>query len=89
MKKNLGAAPLVFPQPVLIIATYDENEKANSALNIFCQFCQPVHIILFNISKYSYYHCSRACLHYSDAHHRNVHVHDGNSVHLDCNLTVR
>lgn len=30
MKKNLGAAPLLFPQPVLIIATYDENEKANA-----------------------------------------------------------
>lgn len=25
MKKNLGAAPMMFPQPVLIIATYDEN----------------------------------------------------------------
>lgn len=30
MKKNLGVAPLVFPQPVLIIATYDENKKANT-----------------------------------------------------------
>ena len=30
MKKNLGAAPLLFPQPVLIIATYDENGKANA-----------------------------------------------------------
>ena len=30
MKKNLGVAPLVFPQPVLIIATYDENKKANA-----------------------------------------------------------
>ena len=26
MKKNLGAAPMMFPQPVLIIATYEENE---------------------------------------------------------------
>jgi len=25
MKKNLGAAPMIFPQPVLILATYDEN----------------------------------------------------------------
>lgn len=30
MKKNLGAAPMLFPQPVLIIATYDENGKANA-----------------------------------------------------------
>lgn len=30
MKKNLGAAPMMFPQPVLIIATYDENGKANA-----------------------------------------------------------
>lgn len=30
MKKNLGAAPMLFPQPVLIIATYDEDGKANA-----------------------------------------------------------
>ena len=30
MKKNLGARPYIFPQPVLIIATYDENGKANA-----------------------------------------------------------
>ena len=30
MKKNLGSAPMMFPQPVLIIATYDENGKANA-----------------------------------------------------------
>ena len=30
MKKNLGAAPMIFPQPVLILATYDENGKANA-----------------------------------------------------------
>lgn len=35
MKKNLGAAPLLFPQSVLIIVTYDENEKANFFLSIF------------------------------------------------------
>lgn len=28
MKRNLGSAPMMFPQPVLIIATYDENRKA-------------------------------------------------------------
>ena len=30
MRKNLGAKPYVFPQPVLIIGTYDENGKANA-----------------------------------------------------------
>ena len=30
MKKNLGAAPMMFPQPVLIIATYDEDGRANA-----------------------------------------------------------
>lgn len=30
MKKNLGSAPMMFPQPVLIIATYDEDGKANA-----------------------------------------------------------
>lgn len=30
MKKNLGVAPMLFPQPVLIIATYDEDGKANA-----------------------------------------------------------
>ena len=30
MKKNLGAAPMMFPQPVLIIGTYDEEGKANA-----------------------------------------------------------
>ena len=30
MKKNLGAAPMLFPQPVLIIGTYDEEGKANA-----------------------------------------------------------
>ena len=33
MKKNLGAAPMMFPQPVLIIGTYDEEGKAN-AMNV-------------------------------------------------------
>lgn len=29
-RKNFGAQPFLFPQPVLIIATYDENGKANA-----------------------------------------------------------
>ena len=30
MKKNFGAKPYLFPQPVMIIATYDENGEANA-----------------------------------------------------------
>lgn len=30
MKKNFGAKPYLLPQPVMIIATYDENGKANA-----------------------------------------------------------
>lgn len=32
MRKNFGAKPLTYPQPVLIIATYDEN-GAPDAMN--------------------------------------------------------
>ena len=34
MKKDFGAKPFLFPQPVMIIGTYDENGKAN-AMNAF------------------------------------------------------
>ena len=30
MRKNLGAKPFLYPQPVFIIAVYDENGKANA-----------------------------------------------------------
>ncbi len=30
MRKNFGAKPYLFPQPVMIIGTYDENGKANA-----------------------------------------------------------
>lgn len=30
MRKNLGAKPFLYPQPVFIIAAYDENGKANA-----------------------------------------------------------
>ena len=30
MRKNIGVKPLMFPQPVLIIATYDEDGKPNA-----------------------------------------------------------
>ncbi len=28
MRKNFGAQPYLYPQPVMIIGTYDENGKA-------------------------------------------------------------
>lgn len=30
MRKNFGATPFLYPQPVMIIGTYDENGKANA-----------------------------------------------------------
>ena len=30
MRKNFGAKPWVYPMPVFIIATYDEDGKANA-----------------------------------------------------------
>ena len=30
MRKNFGSKPFLYPQPVLIIATYDENGKPNA-----------------------------------------------------------
>jgi flavin reductase (DIM6/NTAB) family NADH-FMN oxidoreductase RutF len=30
MRKNFGAKPFLYPQPVLIVATYDENGKPNA-----------------------------------------------------------
>ena len=30
MRKNLGAKAILYPMPVLIIGTYDENGKANA-----------------------------------------------------------
>ena len=30
MRKNLGARPILYPMPVMVIGTYDENEVANA-----------------------------------------------------------
>ena len=32
MRKNFGAKPFLYPQPVMILGTYDENGKANASL---------------------------------------------------------
>ena len=36
MRKDFGAKPFLFPQPVMIIGTYDEEGKANQQ-GIHCQ----------------------------------------------------
>lgn len=38
-RKNFGAKPFLFPQPVLIIGTYDENGKIR-IYNHKKQFCE-------------------------------------------------
>ena len=35
MKKDLGIKPYLFPMPVLLIATYSENDKVVSVLQIW------------------------------------------------------
>lgn len=30
MRKNFGAKPFLYPQPVMILGTYDENGNANA-----------------------------------------------------------
>ena len=30
MRKNFGAKPITYPQPVFIVASYDENGAANA-----------------------------------------------------------
>ena len=39
MKKNLGAKPYLFPQPVMIIASYDEHGKANAMNAAWRWYC--------------------------------------------------
>ena len=47
MKKDLGALPAVYPMPVLMIGTYDENEKVNVMNVAWGQICDEDKIILF------------------------------------------
>ncbi len=44
MRKNLGAKPLVYPQPVLIIASYDENGTPDAMNAAWGGICGPAHI---------------------------------------------
>ena len=47
MKKDLGALPAVYPMPVLMIGTYDENEKVNVMNVAWGQICDMDKIVLF------------------------------------------
>ncbi len=47
MKKNLGVLPAVYPMPVLMIGTYDENKKVNVMNAAWGQICDEDKIILF------------------------------------------
>ena len=39
MKKDLGVLPAVYPMPVLMIGTYDENKKVNVMNAAWGQIC--------------------------------------------------
>lgn len=47
MKKDLGLVQAVYPMPVLMVATYDKNEKVNVMNAAWGQICDDDKIILF------------------------------------------
>ena len=47
MKKNLGVVQAVYPMPVLIVAAYDENGKANAMNAAWGMICNSDRIALF------------------------------------------
>ena len=47
MKKNIGVVPAVYPMPVLMVASYDANEKVNVMNVAWGQICDMDKIILF------------------------------------------
>ena len=47
MKKDLGVVQAVYPMPVLMVATYNENEKVNVMNAAWGQICDDDKIILF------------------------------------------
>ena len=47
MKKDLGPVPAVYPMPVLMVASYDGNEKVNVMNAAWGQICDDDKIILF------------------------------------------
>lgn len=51
MRKNFGAKPYLYPQPVMIIATYDENGKANAMNAAWGGIVGPDKIII-DLSKH-------------------------------------
>ena len=54
MRKNFGAKPITYPQPVFIIASYDENGKPdamNAAWGGICCSCCRVRLRWNSIRK--------------------------------------
>ncbi len=47
MKKDLGSLPAIFPMPVLLIATYDENKKVDVMNAAWGQICDLDKLVLF------------------------------------------
>ena len=46
MRKNFGAKPITYPQPVFIIATYDENGKADAMNAAWCGIADENQIVM-------------------------------------------
>ena len=51
MRKNFGLKTYLYPQPVLIIGTYDENGKAN-AMNVAWGGIVGYHEIIVDLSSH-------------------------------------
>ena len=51
MRKNFGSKTYLYPQPVLIIGTYDENGKAN-AMNVAWGGIVGYHEIIVDLSSH-------------------------------------
>ena len=47
MRKNYGAKPWLYPMPVLIVASYDENEVTNAMTVAWGTICAMDKIALF------------------------------------------
>ena len=47
MKKNIGIVPAIYPMPVLLVATYDKDEKVNVGTYSWGQICSRDKLILF------------------------------------------
>lgn len=49
MRKNFGAKPFLYPQPVMILGTYDENGKATS--DMIKELCNKKNISVSELAR--------------------------------------